>query len=108
MLCALYGAAALPFWEGRSESTLQRTPLHPPTSPLLRRYDVTVVGYTGTTPSPTSNMLSFVTPAANAPLNTGTPQSPTLVLVKVVPPTLPPINGGSWCALLCRCGYVSR
>lgn len=47
-------------------------------------------------PPPPSNTLSFVTPAANAPLNTGSPKSPYVVVIKVVPPTLPPRNGGSW------------
>ncbi|KAI7845333.1 hypothetical protein COHA_001174 [Chlorella ohadii] len=60
------------------------------------QYDVSVVGYTGATPSPQSNTLSFVTPAANAPLNTGTPKSPFIVVIKLVPPTLPPLNGGTW------------
>lgn len=60
------------------------------------QYDVSVVGYTGTKPSPPSNTLSFVTPAANAPLNTGTPKSPYIVVIKLVPPTLAPLNGGTW------------
>ncbi len=57
---------------------------------------MSVVGYTGATPSAQSNTLSFVTPAANAPLNTGTPKSPFIVVIKLVPPTLPPLNGGTW------------
>lgn len=57
---------------------------------------MSVVGYTGGAPSPPSNTLSFVTPAANAPLNTGTPKNPYTVIIKLVPPTIPPINGGSW------------
>lgn len=61
-----------------------------------RRYDVSVVGFTGAKPSPPSNSLSFVTPAANAPLNTGAPKSPNTVVIKLVPPTIPPANGGSW------------
>ncbi|PRW44907.1 fibronectin isoform X1 [Chlorella sorokiniana] len=60
------------------------------------QYDVSVVGYTGSKASPPSNTLSFVTPAANAPLNTGTPKSPFIVVIKLVPPTIPPLNGGSW------------
>lgn len=55
-----------------------------------------MVGYIGDTASPPSNTLSFVTPAANAPLNIGTPTSPFSVVVEVVPPTKPPVNGGSW------------
>lgn len=72
--------------------------LHTATLPLhtRRRYDVSVVGFTGAKPSPPSNSLSFVTPAANAPLNTGAPKSPNTVVIKLVPPTIPPANGGSW------------
>lgn len=66
------------------------------THPAATRYDVSVVGYTGATASLPSNSLSFVTPAATAPLNTGIPKSPYVVAVEVVPPALPPINGGTW------------
>lgn len=63
---------------------------------LVHRYDVTVVGVRNGVSSPPSNSLSFVTPAANAPLNTGVAKNPTTVIVKLFPPTLPPLNGGSW------------
>lgn len=60
------------------------------------RYDVTVVGVAKGVPSPASNTLSFVTPAANAPLNTGVAKNPSTVVVRLFAPTLPPLNGGSW------------
>lgn len=57
---------------------------------------MSVVGSSGGPPSPPSNSLSFVTPAANAPINTGTPKSPYVVVIRLVSPTLPPHNGGAW------------
>ena len=62
---------------------------------LLLRYDVTVVGRNGVV-SPASNLLSFVTPAANAPLNSGAARSATVVVVSIAPPSAAPVNGGTW------------
>ena len=64
------------------------------TSFLLPRYDVSVIGRNGAA-SPGSNALIFVTPAANAPLNSGTARAATVVVVSISPPGLPPVNGGA-------------
>ena len=62
------------------------------------QYDVTVVGVRAGGRSPTSNRLSFVTPAANAPVNKGTALSPYVVRVRLTPPSIPPLDGSTWCA----------
>ena len=62
------------------------------------QYDVTVVGIRPAGRSPPSNRLSFVTPSANAPLNKGTALSPYIVRVRLTPPSIPPLDGSTWCA----------
>lgn len=57
---------------------------------------MSVVGYSNGAASPPSNTMLFVTPAANAPLNKGVATSPTTVIVRLTPPTLPPLDGGTW------------
>ena len=37
-----------------------------------------------------------MTPAANAPINRGVAPAPTVVIVRLVPPTLAPLDGGTW------------
>ncbi len=59
---------------------------------------MTVVGYRNGVASPPSNTLSFVTPSAEAPLNTAKAASPSVIVIRLTPPALPPHNGGAWCA----------
>lgn len=58
--------------------------------PLLTlQYETSVVGQNaGQATSPPSNTLFFTTPAANAPANTGEPQSPTVAEVAISPPSV--------------------
>lgn len=66
------------------------------------QYEVKVVGYKNGVASPASNILFFVTPADNAPANTGQPTSPNQAIITVVPPSIPPPNGGTWTSFIIK------
>ncbi|PRW45179.1 lactation elevated 1 [Chlorella sorokiniana] len=93
-----YIFTAKPLGGGASLTSKVSNPRNGQFSGLLpsTQYDVTVVGVRNGVASPASNKLSFVTPAANAPLNTGVAKNPSTVIVKLFAPTLPPLNGGAW------------